>query len=129
MSLLETLHRKKSDTKPQLKIFYWAFCIIFVWEVMPEYIMPILTAVNVFCLAKRNSSEFPPCPKLPSTNTGKWFSPTYSVAGMVMRDWVCSLFALISSILVATLCTSHSQYVLINVSQASLISCYGKKFS
>jgi hypothetical protein len=58
MSLLETLHRKKSDTKPQLKIFYWAFCLIFVWEVMPEYIMPILTAINVFCLAKRNSSEF-----------------------------------------------------------------------
>ena len=57
MSLLETLHRKKHDTKPQLKVFYWAFALIFVWEVMPEYIMPILTAVNVFCLAKRNNSE------------------------------------------------------------------------
>jgi hypothetical protein len=57
MSLLETLHRKKYDTKPQLNLFYWAFAIIFVWEVIPEYMMPILTAVNVFCLAKRNSSK------------------------------------------------------------------------
>ncbi|RFU28658.1 hypothetical protein B7463_g7691, partial [Scytalidium lignicola] len=58
MSLLETLHRKRNETKPQLKIFYWAFCLIFVWEVVPEYMMPILTAINVFCLAKRNSLVF-----------------------------------------------------------------------
>lgn len=58
MSLLETLHRSKSDTKPQLKVFYWAFALIFVWEVFPEYIIPILTAVNVFCLANRSSSEY-----------------------------------------------------------------------
>ena len=57
MSLLETLHRKKWDTRPQLKVFYWAFGLIFVWEVFPQYIMPILTAVNVFCLANRNSSK------------------------------------------------------------------------
>jgi hypothetical protein len=58
MSLLETLHRKKKgETKPQLKIFYWAFALIFVWEVVPEYMMPILTGVNIFCLAKRNSSK------------------------------------------------------------------------
>jgi hypothetical protein len=35
----------------------WAFALIFVWEVVPEYMMPILTGVNLFCLAKRNSSE------------------------------------------------------------------------
>jgi len=57
MSLLETLHRKKIDTRPQLKIFYWAFALIFVWEIVPEYMMPILTGINVFCLAKRNSCE------------------------------------------------------------------------
>lgn len=111
MSLLETLHRKKSDTKPQLKIFYWAFCVIFVWEVMPEYIMPILTAVNVFCLAKRNSSEFSPYPQLPRTNIGKWFSQIYLVVGMVTRDLVYFPSASISSILVATLCISRSRYV------------------
>ncbi|KUJ19163.1 OPT superfamily oligopeptide transporter [Mollisia scopiformis] len=58
MSLLETLHRKKVDTKPQLKLFYWAFAIIFVWELIPEYIMPILTAVSVFCLANQKSLVF-----------------------------------------------------------------------
>ncbi|KAH8887176.1 OPT superfamily oligopeptide transporter [Thozetella sp. PMI_491] len=58
MSLLETLHRKKYDTKPQLKIFYWAFGLIFIWEVFPEYIIPVLTAVNIFCLAKRDNMFF-----------------------------------------------------------------------
>lgn len=56
MSLLETLHRQKSTVAPQLKVFYWAFVGIFFWEVMPEYVMPILTGINIFCLAKRNSS-------------------------------------------------------------------------
>lgn len=60
MSLLETLHRKKTDTKPQLKIFYWAFGLIFVWELFPEYIMPILTAVNIFCLANRKNRRHRP---------------------------------------------------------------------
>jgi hypothetical protein len=63
MSLLETLHRKKHDKKPQLKVFYWAFAIIFVWEVIPEYMVPILTAVNFFVLRKgtavsHNHSQF-----------------------------------------------------------------------
>ena len=39
MSLLETLHRKRINTRPQLKVFYWAFGLIFVWEVFPEYII------------------------------------------------------------------------------------------
>lgn len=107
MSLLETLHRKKADTKPQLKVFYWAFCIIFVWEVIPEYIMPILTAVNVFCLAKRNSSELSPDAVDHVINPWKWFSPIYSVVVMVMKGSVYSHCASISSILVAVLYTSH----------------------
>ncbi|KAK8118886.1 uncharacterized protein PG998_003512 [Apiospora kogelbergensis] len=43
MSLLETLHRKRKEVRPQLKLFYWAFACMFVWEVMPQYVMPLLT--------------------------------------------------------------------------------------
>ncbi|KAK8051943.1 hypothetical protein PG993_003328 [Apiospora rasikravindrae] len=41
MSLLETLHRKKKEVRPQLKLFYWAFA----W-------------VSIFCLVKQNSMDF-----------------------------------------------------------------------
>jgi hypothetical protein len=58
MSLLETLHFKKWDTRPQLNVFYIAFAVMFVWEVFPEYIIPVLTAVNVFCLANRSNMAF-----------------------------------------------------------------------
>jgi hypothetical protein len=58
MSLLETLHRKKSENASRLKVFYWAFALIFVWETIPEYMMPILTGVSVFCLAKRDSRGY-----------------------------------------------------------------------
>lgn len=56
MSLLESLHGEKRNCTPQLRVFYYAFAAMFVWEVFPEYIMPLLTAVSIFCLANRNSS-------------------------------------------------------------------------
>lgn len=57
-TLLETLHRDKKETSKRLKLFYWLFAALFVWEVLPEYMMPILTGVSVFCLAQRNSLVF-----------------------------------------------------------------------
>lgn len=54
-SLLETLHRDRKETKSRLRLFYWVFAGIFVWEAFPEYIMPILTGVSIFCLASQNS--------------------------------------------------------------------------
>ncbi|KAK8868122.1 OPT oligopeptide transporter protein-domain-containing protein [Apiospora arundinis] len=58
MSLLETLHRKRKEVRPQLKLFYWSFACMFVWEVMPQYVMPLLTGVSIFCLVKQNSMHF-----------------------------------------------------------------------
>ncbi|KAF1986665.1 OPT superfamily oligopeptide transporter [Aulographum hederae CBS 113979] len=57
-SLLESLHRDKKETFNKLRLFWWTFGALFVWEVMPEYIMPILTGVSIFCLAKRDSLVF-----------------------------------------------------------------------
>jgi hypothetical protein len=37
-SLLESLHGDKIITRGPLRLFYWAFFILFVWEVFPEYI-------------------------------------------------------------------------------------------
>jgi len=57
-TLLETLHRDKKETSKRLKLFYIMFCVLFVWEVFPEYIMPLMTGVSIFCLAKRDSLVF-----------------------------------------------------------------------
>jgi OPT family oligopeptide transporter len=57
-TLLETLHRDKKETKSRLKVFYIVFCCLFVWEVLPEYIFPVLIGVSVFCLAKQDSLVF-----------------------------------------------------------------------
>lgn len=57
-TMLETLHRDRKETSHRLKVFYIAFGILFVWEVFPEYIMPVMTGVSIFCLAKRDSLVF-----------------------------------------------------------------------
>ena len=57
-SLLETLHRDKTETSRRLKLFYWGFGALFIWELFPEWIMPVTTGISIFCLAKRNSLVF-----------------------------------------------------------------------
>lgn len=57
-SLLETLHRDKSEMKKKFNLFWIIFGIVAVWELFPQYIMPALTGVSVFCLANRKSLVF-----------------------------------------------------------------------
>jgi OPT family oligopeptide transporter len=57
-SLIETLHRDKSEMKKKFNFFWMIFGITAVWELFPQYIMPVLTGVSVFCLANRRSLVF-----------------------------------------------------------------------
>jgi OPT family oligopeptide transporter len=57
-SLLEALHGDKILAKKQLKVFYIGFVVLFFYEIIPEWIMPILVGVSVFCLSKRDSLVF-----------------------------------------------------------------------
>ena len=34
------------------------FICILCWEIIPEWIMPILTGVSIFCLANQNNATF-----------------------------------------------------------------------
>jgi hypothetical protein len=54
-SLLEALHGEKRQVKKKLRVFYIGFLVLFFYEIIPEFIMPILVGVSVFCLAKRDS--------------------------------------------------------------------------
>ncbi|KAF2665474.1 OPT superfamily oligopeptide transporter [Microthyrium microscopicum] len=57
-SLLEALHGEKFAVKKKLRVFYIGFTVLFLYEIIPEYIMPVLVGVSVFCLAKRDSLLF-----------------------------------------------------------------------
>jgi OPT family oligopeptide transporter len=58
VTLIETLHRDKRETRFRLKVFWIVFGILFVWEIIPEWIFPVLQGVSIFCLAKQNSLLF-----------------------------------------------------------------------
>ena len=57
-TMLETLHRKRSENKRGLKVFGIVFACIFVWEIVPQWIMPLLTGISIFCLAGQNNAAF-----------------------------------------------------------------------
>ena len=45
-SMLETLHRPREQTRKPLKVFLIVFVCIFVWEIIPEWICPLLTGMS-----------------------------------------------------------------------------------
>jgi hypothetical protein len=58
VSLLETLHRDKRETRFRLRVFWIVFTLLLVWEIVPEWIFPLLQGLSIFCLAKQNSLLF-----------------------------------------------------------------------
>jgi OPT oligopeptide transporter protein len=58
VTLIETLHRDKRETRFRLKVFWVVFGLLLVWEIIPEWIFPVLQDVSIFCLAKQNSLLF-----------------------------------------------------------------------
>ncbi|POS84813.1 hypothetical protein EPUL_005288 [Erysiphe pulchra] len=57
-SLIETLHRDKLEMKKKAVFFWTIFAIITIWELFPQYLMPVLTGISVFCLANQKSLVF-----------------------------------------------------------------------
>jgi hypothetical protein len=58
VSLVEALHGEKSQVKKKLRVFYIGFLVLFFYEIIPEFIMPVLVGISFFCLAKRDSILF-----------------------------------------------------------------------
>ncbi|KAF8271274.1 OPT oligopeptide transporter [Lactarius quietus] len=50
--------RHSEGNKKRLKLFYAAFSAIFLWEIFPEWMFPLLTGLSVFCLANPRSPDF-----------------------------------------------------------------------
>jgi hypothetical protein len=62
-SLIETLHRDKSEMRKKFNFFWIIFGVVTVWELFPQYVMPVLTAFSALQIAKvwssRTSLEVP----------------------------------------------------------------------
>ncbi|KAM3084106.1 hypothetical protein ACMFMG_001788 [Clarireedia jacksonii] len=57
-TVLETLHRDRESNKKRMKVFWILFFALLVWELLPEYIFPLLIGVSIFCLADQHSLVF-----------------------------------------------------------------------
>lgn len=57
-TVMETLHKPKSETRKRFKVFWIVFAAIFCWEWFPEYIFPIMSAISIFCLADQHNLIF-----------------------------------------------------------------------
>ncbi|KAK2590583.1 hypothetical protein QQS21_011729 [Conoideocrella luteorostrata] len=57
-SMLESLHRREASNRKPLRVFIYVAMGIFVWELFPQWICPLLTGVSIFCLSNRSSRVF-----------------------------------------------------------------------
>ncbi|KAK4113429.1 OPT superfamily oligopeptide transporter [Canariomyces notabilis] len=57
-SLMETLHRDRTETSRRVKVFLTIFLVMFCYEIIPEWIFPLLQGVSIFCLVHQNSLVF-----------------------------------------------------------------------
>ncbi|KAI9019172.1 OPT family small oligopeptide transporter [Phycomyces nitens] len=55
ISFLKTFNTPGSDNEVLMKFFFYVFGGIFVWEIFPQYIFPVLGGISIVCLAKRDS--------------------------------------------------------------------------
>ncbi|KZP23288.1 OPT superfamily oligopeptide transporter [Athelia psychrophila] len=58
VSMFDALFKDGTNATKKLRLFYIAFGCIFLWELFPEWIFPLLTGVSIFCLANQKSADF-----------------------------------------------------------------------
>ncbi|KAF8842459.1 OPT superfamily oligopeptide transporter [Paxillus ammoniavirescens] len=56
VSIFQALHFDTAANRKRMKLFWTAFAAMFVWEVVPSYIFPMLSGFSVFCLASQHAS-------------------------------------------------------------------------
>ncbi|KAI0732700.1 OPT oligopeptide transporter [Fomitopsis betulina] len=55
-NLFQALHYDRQMTSKRVRLFWIVFAVMFCWEIIPEWIFPVLTGISVFCLADNKSS-------------------------------------------------------------------------
>ncbi|KAJ2920656.1 hypothetical protein H1R20_g16438, partial [Candolleomyces eurysporus] len=57
VSIFQALHFDSSANAKRVKLFWIAFAAMFVYEIIPAYIFPLLNGVSVFCLASQKAPQ------------------------------------------------------------------------
>lgn len=56
IAMFDAFFRSENTARRKLRVFYMAFTGIFIWELFPEWIFPMLTGFSIMCLAAPNST-------------------------------------------------------------------------
>ncbi|PIL26670.1 transporter [Ganoderma sinense ZZ0214-1] len=54
VAIFQSLHFDSATNHKRLKVFWSAFTGMFVWEVFPAYIFPLLNGINIICLSTQH---------------------------------------------------------------------------
>ncbi|KAH9934458.1 OPT oligopeptide transporter [Epithele typhae] len=54
-NLFQALHFDNQMTSKRVRLFWTLFLVMFVWEIIPQWIFPLLTGVSIFCLAANHN--------------------------------------------------------------------------
>ncbi|KAJ3488990.1 hypothetical protein NLI96_g2467 [Meripilus lineatus] len=57
-NLFQALHYDNQMTSKRVRMFWLIFTFMFCWEIIPQWIFPLLTGVSIFCLANNHSPVF-----------------------------------------------------------------------
>ncbi|KIM57237.1 hypothetical protein SCLCIDRAFT_1143537 [Scleroderma citrinum Foug A] len=56
VSIFQSLHFNITANHKRMKLFWIAFVGMFLWEIIPSYVFPLLNGVSIFCLASQHAS-------------------------------------------------------------------------
>ncbi|KZT63319.1 OPT superfamily oligopeptide transporter [Daedalea quercina L-15889] len=54
-NLFQALHYDRQMSSKRVRLFWIVFGVLFCWEIVPEWIFPVLTGISIFCLADNHS--------------------------------------------------------------------------
>ncbi|KAH8982788.1 oligopeptide transporter [Lactarius akahatsu] len=56
VSIFQALHFDNDSNRKRVRLFWIAFAVMFVYEIIPSYIFPLLNGFSIFCLASQHAS-------------------------------------------------------------------------
>ncbi|KAH8099561.1 OPT oligopeptide transporter [Cristinia sonorae] len=57
-NLFQALHYDNQMTSKRVRVFWIVFTVMFCWEIIPQWIFPLLTGISIFCLANNTNTVF-----------------------------------------------------------------------
>ncbi|KAI9508126.1 OPT oligopeptide transporter protein-domain-containing protein [Russula earlei] len=57
VSIFQALHFDTSANHERIRLFWTAFAAMFIYEIIPSYIFPLLNGFSIFCLASQHTSS------------------------------------------------------------------------